>query len=223
MNISRFSSNRIRAGLFAGAAALFAAAPAANAAIVAVDRTSAPISIINNIDGVYLNVVTGATGTSGAAVPGWDIDPYSTSGSGSFIFFSPSSPSNQGVLVNGSQAMVLNAGNPISSASSYHAGVTSAADFQTEGTHFVGFRFLNEATTVLDYGWLRISNGATGGFPAFITAYGYDDSGASITAGAGLQAAVPVPVTPALILGGLAAMGWAARSRRQNQASSAAI
>jgi hypothetical protein len=221
MNISRFSSNRIRAGLFAGAAALFAAAPAANAAIVAVDRTSAPINIPNNIDGVYLNVVTGATGTLGATVLGWDIDPYNTSAG--FTFFSPSSPVSQGVLWNGSQAMVLNAGDAISSAGSFHAGVTAAAGFQTEGTHFVGFRFLNEATTVIDYGWLRISNGATGGFPAFITAYGYDDSGASITAGAGLQAAVPVPVTPALILGGLAAMGWAARSRRQNQASSAAI
>ena len=35
-----------------------------------------PIIVPNNADGVYLNLLTGATGTTGSSVPGWDINPY---------------------------------------------------------------------------------------------------------------------------------------------------
>jgi hypothetical protein len=54
-----------------------AAAPNARAAIV----WSGPIfiNIPSNIDGIYLNLVTGVIGTSGASVPGWDVNPYGTS------------------------------------------------------------------------------------------------------------------------------------------------
>jgi hypothetical protein len=53
--------------------------PAAQAQIV----WSGPVNINvpSNIDGVYMNVLTGVTGTSGGAVAGWDINPY-TAGAG---------------------------------------------------------------------------------------------------------------------------------------------
>ena len=41
---------------------------------------AAPIPITNSIDGVYINLVTGVTGASGPAVPGWDMYPYNNGG-----------------------------------------------------------------------------------------------------------------------------------------------
>jgi hypothetical protein len=220
MNTSMFASKRLHAALFTAATALFVAAPAAQAAIVFVDLTASPIPVTNSIDGVYLNVVTGATGASSAAVPGYDINPYNN-GAG-FTFFSPTGTTG-GVLstplppATRPTATALSFGGLISAAGSYTGGQVTGESFQSAGIHYVGFRFLNEATGADNYGWLKISNGSLpspgGGFPAFITAYGYENAGTSITAGA--VTAVPEASTWALFAVGLAGLGLRGMKRRQ--------
>ncbi len=218
MNTSMFASKRLHAALFTAATALFVAAPAAQAAIISVDLTATPIQVTNNIDGVYLNVVTGATGTSSGAVPGYDINPYNNNAG--FTFFTPPTGGTLSTPLPAPTrptATALAFGDLISSAGSYGSGQVTGESFQSVGTRYVGFRFVNEATGADNYGWLKISNGALpspdGGFPAFITAYGYENTGLSVTAGA--VAAVPEASTWALFAVGLVGLGLRGMKRRQ--------
>ena len=219
MNSSPLALNKLHLALIAGAAAVFAAT-SAQAAIIYVDKTASPISITNSIDGVYLNVVTGVTGASGAAAPGWDINPYNN-GAG-LTFYGAASPS--GVLATGTPgtgavATALALGGLISSAGQFNQFQTVGLQFQTAGTRFLGFRFLNETTSAQNYGWLRVVSGGLpspdGGFPTLITAYGYENTGLSITAGA--VAAVPEPATYLMFAAAIAgALGRRAlKARRQ--------
>jgi hypothetical protein len=210
MSKTMFASKRLHAALFTAATAIFVAVPTAQAAIVFV-QPPAPIAIGNNIDGVYLNVITGATGTSGAALAGWDIDVYNNGGG--LTFFGTGTP--YGVLATGTpgttaEATALSFGAMISPAGQYNQFQTRGAAFQSAGTRYLGFRFLNETTGATNYGWLQISSGGLpapdGGFPASILSYGYENMGGSITAGA-MPAPVPEPSTWAMfsvaLLGGL--------------------
>ncbi len=205
MNNHFFQPKKLHLALVAGAVAVFAAAPSAEAAVVFVDRSASPINITNNIDGVYFNVVTGVTSATGAGTPGWDINPYNN-GAG-LTFYGAATPS--GVLATGTPgtgaiATALSFGALISAAGQYNQFQTVGTQFQTAGNRYLGFRFLNETTAATNYGWLLVSSGATAGFPAAITAYGYENAGASITAGA-----VPEPSTYAMFGLALAvAAGW---------------
>jgi hypothetical protein len=60
---------------FGAAAAAAVVVGSANAAIVAWENCN--LVIPNNIDGLYINVETRATGSAGSGVAGWDIKPYS--------------------------------------------------------------------------------------------------------------------------------------------------
>lgn len=208
MNSSPLAFEKLHLALIAGAAAVFVAVPSAQAGIVVVDRTATPINITNSIDGVYFNVVTGVSGASAATVPGWDINPYNNNAG--LTFYGSAAPG--GVLVGfidapptASVATALSFGALISAAGAYNQFQTQGTNFQTAGTRYLGFKFLNEGTTVYNYGWLRVVSGAlplpNGGFPTLITAYGYENAGASITAGAGL---VPEPATYLMFAAALA-------------------
>ncbi len=215
MNTLSFVPKKLHLALVAGAAAVFSAAPPAEAAVVVVDLTATPINVTDSIDGVYLNVVTGAA--TPAATTGWDINPYNN-GAG-LTFYGAATPS--GVLATGTPgtaavATLLSYGALISAAGQYNQFQTQGTAFQSAGTSYLGFRFLNESTTATNYGWLRLSTGATAGFPAAITAYGYENAGASITAGAGLPAPVPEPSTYAMFGAALAAgAAWRGLKRRR--------
>ncbi|MEY3022884.1 MAG: hypothetical protein RIS86_2082, partial [Planctomycetota bacterium] len=74
-------SNRL-AKHFGAAAAAAVVVGSANAAIV--HWADANLTIPNTIDGLYINVETRATGSSGASTAGWDINPYSST---SLTFF----------------------------------------------------------------------------------------------------------------------------------------
>ncbi|MFM7808088.1 MAG: hypothetical protein ACKPEA_09190, partial [Planctomycetota bacterium] len=73
---------------FAAAAALCAAG-AANAAIVTWNINAL---IPNNADGLYINIATQTTGTTGTGTPGWDINPYGSNTTGLAFFGSATSP-----------------------------------------------------------------------------------------------------------------------------------
>ena len=123
--------NKLQTALFAGATAAFLAAPAH--AVVVVVTPATPISIPNNIDGVYLNVVTGASGASAAAAPGWDVNPYfNTAG---LTFYGSDTPA--GVLATGvagttAVAQVVAPGGTVSPT----PAVGFYNQFQTQGTAF---------------------------------------------------------------------------------------
>jgi hypothetical protein len=208
MNTHSFVPKKLHLALVAGAAAVFAAAPSAEAAVVSVDLSASPIDITNSIDGVYFNVVTGVGSASGAGTPGWDINPYNN-GAG-LTFYGAASPSGvlaTGTAGTGAVATALSFGALIGPGGQYNQFQTQGTAFRTPGTNSVGFRFLNEGTATANYGWMLIVSGATDGFPAAILGYGYENAGASITAGA--VAAVPESSTFAMFgLAFAAAAGW---------------
>lgn len=202
--------------LFASAAAAVLAAPAAHAAVVHVDRTLNPISIPDSIDGLYINLVTGMSGSSGDAVPGWDVNPYSNETG--LTFYGAGSP--QGILATGTpgipaEAMRLSFGDVISASGQYNQFQTQGTAFQgVNGASYVGLRFTNESTAAVNYGWAEFDTVAGTGFPALLTRWAYDDAGASITAGS--IGVVPEPSTFAMFGLALAgAVGFRVVRRRQ--------
>ncbi len=201
---------------FAAAAAATVVASGAQAAIVYSGVVN--ISIPLNFDGVYLNMVNGATGTAGASTAGWDINPY---GASSLTWFAPSNPAASHGLVRGagsSTSQVDNLGGAgfyltyvIDGATSQNYGTGSN---QTAGTtafvfnssdNIVGLRFWNEATSQINYGWMRLSFGASFASTRSIVEYAYENSGTGIIAG-------QIPTPGALAVLGLA--GLAGRRRR---------
>ena len=184
-----FSKIKIRNSIVTKAAltavAVCVASPAAMAAIVC---QTPNLDIPNDISGVYLNLITGASGSSGGAAPGWDIDPYNN-GAG-LTLYGAATPS--GVYATGTPgttavASVLTAGASVSPTPAggafYNQFQTTAPGFQTAGTRFAGIKFQNEGTGVPNYGWIEFVSGAAAGFPATISRYCYQDDGTAITVG----------------------------------------
>ena len=215
--------SRLAAYATAGAAvAITSAAVSSPAAIVYVDPTD--ISIPDTIDGIYINLVTGATSTTG--LTGYDINPYDN-GAG-LTFYGAASPS--GVLATGvagtsAVAQKLTAGTTISATPTvgfYNQFQTVGTAFQTPGLGYLGLRFLNESTGVVNYGWVEVSSGTGGafpGFPASITRWAFENTGLSINAGQ--TTAVPEPGTTAALAMGALSLG-AAGVRRWRQSKQVA-
>lgn len=183
-------------------------AGSSQAAVVRVDLSGSPVAVPATLDGLYLNIATGLTSTGDIPPAGWDVNFYHT-GSG-LGFFVSSNPGGQGILASGAVPLALAGGGTIGPAGLYLSGQTPATPFLATGVHYAGFRFYNETTGFLNYGWAQFSTtGGTGaGFPANLLAYGYEDSGAPLTAGQ-----IPEPTAPVL-LGALAFVGLIPRRRR---------
>jgi hypothetical protein len=156
------STARTAIALAIGAGALFAAATA-HAQVVGSGIVNLAIPATTN--GLYLNVVTGATnlpaGGTGTTVPGWDINPWSAT---SLAFFSPTSPAggayaitSTGFVTNQAPGSLVGAGN------SFGSGTTAnVAQWNLNSSNnYFGFRFTNEAGGTLHYGWAQLSIGAT--------------------------------------------------------------
>jgi hypothetical protein len=166
---------------------------------------SGPISVVvpNNIDGVYYNIVTNATGTSAAATAGWDVNIFNA---GTFLaFFWPTAPANSfgGVAV-GSVYTNVTDGTVVGPTSVYSlasgaGGAANFVNFTTAGPKTLGIRFFNEATNAINFGYIRKDKGAGAGFPSTITRIVYENTGLPITvapAGGGVSpvySSVPAP------------------------------
>lgn len=192
----------------AAAAALLAMAPA-HATLV----YSGPVNIAipDNIDGIYLNVVTGASGTT--AVSGWDINPYSAL-AGQFNLWGPTTTTwlaTSGVI-DGPYPLAANTSIGPGGAFFRPGGnINVGTTVQLNTVNLFGFQFANEAAGgATNYGWVAISFGATAGSRS-IVGYAYDNAGLAVQAGV-----VPEPATYALWLAGLAAVGGLASRRRKS-------
>jgi MYXO-CTERM domain-containing protein len=202
-------SNRL-AKHFGAAAAAALVVGSANAAIVTWNLN---LVIPANVDGAYINIAAQTTGTN-SGVAGWDINPY---GSTTLNFFAPLSAPAPATTFVRTQATggpsSLAAGTVIGAASTYAnstAAVVSATGVGSNGwvanaVNYFGFRFYNESTASINYGYGAMQVGATGGVRTLLT-LAYEDTGGSIEAGA-----IPAPGAMALL--GLA--GIAARRRRR--------
>ena len=205
-------SNRL-AKHFGAAAAAAVVVGSANAAIVHSGLVN--LEIASTTNGLYLNVITGANNIpgngGGGTVPGWDINPWSST---TLNFFNPSNPTGC-VYVRASAATAgvsnLAAGTLIGASSLYTSGGAQTAGSNpfvlNSSDNIVGFRFFNEASSTIHYGWFRVSlAGTLAAQPRALVEYAYEsDAGVAIAAGA-------IPAPGAIALLGLA--GLAGRRRR---------
>lgn len=171
------------------------------------------INIPSTTAGVYVNVVTGVNDPVPGNVPGWDLNPWSSS---NLNFFNPAAPAG-GVYSRGGattgvanlpNGYMIDAGNIWTSGSATtNAGWTWNLN---SSDNLFGFRFQNEANgNQTHYGWARISL-STSLFaqPRLLVEYAYEDqAGVGIAAGA-----IPTPGSLALLA--LGAAGLAGRRRR---------
>lgn len=210
-------NSRLAAYATVGTTAALATTAATSQAVV-VNSGPVNITVPNNIDGIYINFVTKATGTSASAVPGWDFDPYSGSG-GLLFYWGGDTGSISGGVASSTDGpyLVLGPGSVISAASIFSQAANGAnsetAAFQAGVNGYLGVRFLNEATGATDYGYVHFQTTGTTGFPATILDYSYENTGAAITIGA-----VPEPTTTAAMaafaLGAVGVRRWR-KSKRQ--------
>jgi hypothetical protein len=186
------------------AAALAGTAATVSDASAAVVTFSTPISVPNTFDGIYINFLTGATAPLGSGVAGWDFNPYNSGIS--LSFFWSATPSQAGGVAGSTTGPYLDLapGSVISSSSTFAAVTASAntAAFQTVGTHTLGFRFFNENTAAVNYGYLSLTSGGSTGFPLTINGWSFENTGAAITV-----SAVPEPATAAMLSMGALALG----------------
>lgn len=184
-NTLRRSVNRRFA---AATAASLIALTSGSAMAAIVCGPGANISIPNTFNGVYINFATGVSGITTGAVPGWDFGPWGSSGVLSFFF--PATPANSfGAVATATTPPIyslLAAGTPIGPASTYAlvTATTATAPLQAGVTGaLVGFRFFNETTSAINFGWAEFNTTAPGGFPATIVRYCYQNDGTEIPAG----------------------------------------
>ena len=214
---------RLAAYVAAGAAlASPALTPTAKADII----VSGPLTLAvpQTADGLYINFVTGATGTTSATAPaGYDWDPYAAGTTLAFYWNPTASPDNAGLATATGTAgkyRALAAGVAVGPTSLFNtsAQTANASQFRAAaGTAYLGVRFDNEATGQVDYGYVHVQSAETdtSGFPFTILDYGYDNTGAAIVTGA-----VPEPTTTAALGFGALSLGAAGvrRWRKSRQA-----
>ncbi len=198
------------------AVALVATTAVTTEAQAVVISFSTPITVPNTFAGVYVNLLTGANGITPAAVPGWDFGPWGSSNTLSFFFpGTPTASSGAVAATTTGPYLDLGLGSVISSASTFSASAstTATAAFQSTGTHIMGFRFFNESTAAINYGYLRMQTTGPLGFPATILGWSFENSGGAITV-------VPEPSTWLMLSMGALALG-AAKLRRERRQSAA--
>ncbi|MEY3143381.1 MAG: hypothetical protein RLY21_1874 [Planctomycetota bacterium] len=151
-------ATRLTRHFAAGAAVAAAVSFTATADVV---YTPVNWTIPANIDGLYINVETLATGSSAATTPGWDINPYSAT---ALTWFNAT---GTGMLrfpgVTTGSAGNLPAGTIVGSTGSYGSGTvtvgSAAGNWQLNAVNLFGFRFI-AASGQTHYGWGRMVVGS---------------------------------------------------------------
>lgn len=165
------------------AASMLAVASSTAMAAIVCNTTTVPIAVPQDGTGIYLNLITGATGTSGGAVSGWDFNPYDRGLPGISFWFN--SDATKGALWDGTNISVLASGASIGPASLFANSVADPVANLWRAPHtgqYIGLRVFNEGTATMNFGWVQLNTGANG-FPAVINSFCYQNDGTAITAG----------------------------------------
>ncbi|MDQ6654323.1 MAG: PEP-CTERM sorting domain-containing protein [Verrucomicrobiota bacterium] len=217
----KLNVNTVQTHLGLCAAALAGTAAAVPSVQAAIITNTTIYNVPQTLAGIYLNFQTGVAGASAAASPGWDFNPYQISGTTQLGFYWPQTPTGtSGGVGSGTSYTDLTNGSTVSSASTFILTIAGTTpNFTTAGLHTLGFRFMNEATGIVNYGYLQIQTGANG-FPAQIRGYRYENTGAAITV-ANLPIVVPEPSTTALLAVTALALGAVGVRKWRRQAVAA--
>lgn len=160
-------------------AGLGLAAPDAHAAIVANLNVNIPIP--SDTFGVYLNVITGATSSNPALVPGWDVNLW---GASDLRAFAPSPNPGGGAYVgSGTQfnnipfsfALTVGPSNTYTNTGTATLNPLTPWTFNSN-LNGIGFRFINEFNAnQVHYGFMVIRlSGSAASQPRLITDYFYE-------------------------------------------------
>jgi hypothetical protein len=180
------SVHRLSKHFLACAAALttVASVGTANAEVIV---WNANLVIPNNLDGLYINVETQATGIAGSAVAGWDLNPYGTS-TVNMSWFAAAVPSGcvLGLGQTGTTTAVASvaSGTVVSSTSTYGntASSVTAGGWQLNADNYFGFRF-KASDGLTHYGSGIMTIGATMGVRTLKSVSWESDAGVAILAG----------------------------------------
>lgn len=166
---------------FAGAAAVAVGAGMATTAHAAIVFQSVSINVPNNVDGLYLNVVTMQQGSSSFA--GYDINPYSTSAT-ALNLWGPTVNTWYSVGGNYNLPPITMIGGPDSNFSRPGSTDVGSQFTMNSSNNVLGFRFVNEANgNQVHYGWIRMQFGANPGIRTIIE-IGYEsNAGVAVPAG----------------------------------------
>jgi hypothetical protein len=210
--------NRLHAHL-AACAVVTAAAVSGGADAAIVYSGIQNIAIPANLDGVYLNLITGLSGSSAGAVAGWHVNPYSATAlrfgtnfpEPDVYFVGTGADANGGPAVNLAVGSVI--GNPVASTMSasyvwsYSTAAAvfgaSAGQWQLNADNYLGIRSFEADGSVLK-AWMRIAVGATVTSRTIVD-WAYEIDGRGLEVGA-------IPAPGAIALLGLA--GVLGRRRR---------
>jgi hypothetical protein len=208
--------NRIPGNVWVGLGTAGAVIAGGEAQAAVVGWTANVVMAVD-IDGCYINVETQvASNGPGSGVPGWDVNPYSTSGG--FNFFNSTgggqmrypgdTTGRAGNLPLGTQ--VGPSGTYTSSTATIVFG-SAAGNWSLNATNYIGFRFVASAGTT-HYGWASFAVGASPNDPGrtFIAAGWESTPNTPIAVGAGV-ATTPVPETSTVAAGVLAGLAVGAR------------
>ena len=173
------------------------------AAIVA--WQNANLVIPNTIDGLYINVQTKATGTSGSSVAGWDINPYSATALTWFNATGTGMMRFPGVTTGSAGSLV--AGTVVGPTGSFGSGAVTVGsnpgNWKLNSNNNFGFRFV-AADGGTKYGWgvFAIFSSISGADRMIRDIY-FEDSGASITIPGLSSSTVPEPCGLAALAAGI--------------------
>ena len=195
-------SNRLTNHFALAAVATAAVAATSNAAVI--QSSIVNLVIPANLDGQYMNVESGAIGTSGSSTPGWDINPYSSTSLSWYNAGGSGMMRYPGVTTGSAGSLAM--GTVVSGAASITGSGASvfgaaAGNWTLNASNYFGFKFL-AADGLTHYGYGRMDVGATNLIRTVHSIFYEGVAGAAIT----------VPAPGALALLGLA--GLATRRRR---------
>lgn len=148
-------------------------------------RSSFPVPATT--EGLYVNLVNAVSGITEASVPGFDIDIYASAASvpsDQLKFYWGSAANGGAGVVSAGDTYALLTGGQVIGPDSLFSRAAFTGDttvWQAGASGYLGMRFLNESTSVINYGWILLSTSAPLGFPATIGGWCYENSGAAIT------------------------------------------
>jgi hypothetical protein len=187
-------------GIFVAFAGLFGASSICQAAIVYSPLLNLAIPVAS--PGLYLNIQTGASGTSAAAVPGWDINVGGTSslnfaspGGYNFVRLNNAAPTAGPSNVGDGFAII----SPAMPNASWIAGGAANGLTLNSAQNYIGFQFM-DSSSVTHVGYLVLSIGSSvTGSDRKIVSYAHNSE--SITTSGGAIIVTPAPGALALLCG----------------------